>query len=162
MRKTRIQYHRKKQGRTNYKKRLSLLKSRKNRLVIRKTNKYIIAQIVAYEPAGDKVLVGVNSKSLKKIGWNNSGKNLPGCYLTGLLLGSAAKEKKISEVVLDLGLQTPINKSRLYAVLKGVVDAGIKVPHGEEIFPEENRLTGKHISEKISKDFEATKAKIKI
>ena len=64
-----IPFKRKRQGRTNYKKRLTLLKSKKLRLVVRKTNKQILIQIVKYEPDGDKIICGVNSSSLKKQGW---------------------------------------------------------------------------------------------
>lgn len=159
--KTRLQYHRKREGKTNYKKRLTLLRSRIDRLVIRRTNKYVLAQIISYEPAGDKVIVSANSIELSKLGWKHSAKNMPACYLIGLLLGKKAAQKKVKEAILDLGLQTPIAKSRIYAVLKGVVDAGLNIPSGEEIFPDEERMKGKHISESLVKDYESVKSKIK-
>lgn len=159
--KKRIQFHRKTSGKTNYKKRLNLLKSRKNRLVIRRTNKYIIVQIVGYEPKGDKVFVTINSKQLQKQGWKHSCKNIPACYLTGFLLGKIAGEKKLEKAILDLGLQTSIKGSRVYAVVKGVIDAGMDLHSSEDIFPPEDRIQGKHISDKISKDFEALRVKIK-
>ena len=62
IKKIRTQYKRKREGKTNYKKRLKLLQSRTTRLVIRKSNKHIIAQLTNYYPDGDKVVVGVNSK----------------------------------------------------------------------------------------------------
>jgi len=155
-----MQYHRKTSGKTNYKKRLELLKSRKDRIVIRRTNKYLVLQIIKYEPAGDRVLAAVTSKALQKLGWKHSCKNLPAGYLTGLLLGKKAIEKKLKEGVLDLGLQTPIKGSKVYAVLKGVLDGGLKVPSSNEIFPNDERIQGKHISDKITKDFESIKAKI--
>lgn len=158
--KTRIPYHRKKSGKTNYKKRLTLLKSQKDRLTIRRSNKYVMLQIIKYEPAGDKVLMSVSSSALLKLGWKYSCKNIPACYLTGLLFGKKASEKKLTDAVLDLGLQTPIKGSRLYATLKGVVDSGLKVPCSKEVFPNEDRISGKHISEKILKDFESIKTKI--
>ena len=92
-----LAYRRKREGRTNYKRRLALLKSRKPRLVIRKTNTQIILQIVEYQPDGDKILCGTSSLSLKKLGWSYSCKSLPACYLTGLLLGSKAKGKTNSK-----------------------------------------------------------------
>jgi large subunit ribosomal protein L18 len=160
-RKTRINYHRKSQGKTDYKKRLTLLKSRSERLVIRRSNKYLIAQIVQYEPDGDKTIVGVSSKELQKFDWKNSCKNIPACYLTGLLLAKKANAKKISSAILDLGLQSPAKGSRLYAVLKGVIDGNISVPCSDKIFPPEERLNGKYLSDKISKDIETIKLKIK-
>lgn len=157
----RIQYHRKRNGRTNYKKRLKLLQSRKPRLIIRRSNKYVEIQIAEYEPDGDKIIVGANSKALQEIGWKHSCNNIPASYLAGLLLAKKAKENKIIEAILDLGLQTPAKRSRLYAVLKGVIDGGIDVPASKDVFPSEERMTGKHISDKVAKDFESIKKKIK-
>ena len=61
-----IPFRRKKQGKTNYKKRLALLKSGKLRLVVRKSNKHMLAQIVKYGDKGDEVLKSVTSKDLLK------------------------------------------------------------------------------------------------
>ncbi|MBU1199048.1 MAG: 50S ribosomal protein L18 [Nanoarchaeota archaeon] len=141
-----IPFRRKRTGRTNYKKRLSLLKSKQIRLIIRKTNKQIILQMAEYSDNGDKIICGVSSTSLKKMGWKYSCINLPACYLAGLSLGKSALAKKIKEAILDVGLQTPIKGSRIYAALKGVVDAGIQIPVSEDIFPSEKRLSGEHIS----------------
>ena len=52
------------EAKTDYKARLELLKSGKPRLVIRKTSRYIIAQLVLSENAQDKVLKGFTSLSL--------------------------------------------------------------------------------------------------
>lgn len=139
-------FRRKREGKTNYKKRLTMLKSQKPRLVIRKTNKQIIIQIVEYLPDGDRVVCGVNSVSLKKLGWKYACNNLPACYLAGLILGKKAIAKKMNEAIVDVGLQTPVAGSRIYAGLKGVVDSGLKVPVSEDIFPAPERLSGKHIT----------------
>ncbi len=138
-----VPYRRKREGKTNYRKRLKLLKSKKPRLVIRKTNKYIIAQIIDYSPNGDIVLNQAVSKELKKYGWNMSFKNIPAAYLTGYLLGR--KFKKDSELVLDIGLQE--KGGRIFAALKGAVDAGLKVKFNESILPDEKRIVGEHIDE---------------
>ncbi|MBN1275162.1 50S ribosomal protein L18 [Candidatus Woesearchaeota archaeon] len=140
-----VPYRRKREGKTNYKKRLELLKGRTHRLVIRRTNKHLIMQIVDYHPDGDRVIIGVSSKKLEGMGWKHSAKNLPACYLTGLLLARAAKEHEVAHAVLDLGLQTPIKGSRLYAALKGAIDGGLDVPASDEVFPPEDRLIGKHV-----------------
>jgi large subunit ribosomal protein L18 len=42
----RVPWRRRREGKTNYYKRLKLIRSGKPRLVVRRTNKYIIAQIV--------------------------------------------------------------------------------------------------------------------
>ena len=57
-------------------------------------------------------------------------------------MGKMAKEKKISEVILDLGMHRNVHKSRIYAVVKGIVDAGIKIPHSPEILPPAEKLEG--------------------
>jgi len=146
-----IQWKRKRTGRTNYKKRLTYLKSNKPRLVIRKTNTQIILQVIDYKPDGDRTICGVNSTSLKKLGWKLSYKNTPACYLAGLSLGKKALTKKVKEAVVDLGLQTPIKGSKLYAAVKGVIDAGLKINAEKEICPKEERITGKHIGEYLKK-----------
>ncbi len=154
-----LKFKRRQEEKTNYKKRLGLLKSGKARLVIRKSLSNIMVQIVNYNQKGDETVVTSTSMSLKKLGWNRTG-NVPAAYLTGLMAGKMAKEKKVDEAVLDLGLQTSTKGSRIYAALKGVVDAGVSVPHSEEILPSEDRISGKHISEEVAKQFEEVKKKI--
>lgn len=156
-----VPYRRKREGKTNYKKRLEYLKSKRVRLVIRKTNKHIIMQLVAYNPDGDKVLIGATSKQLEKHGWKHSGKNISACYLTGLLLAKTAQAKNIKGAILDLGLQTPKKGSRLYAALKGSIDGGLEIPAKEDVFPSEERITGQHLTDKgAAKDFATLKAKL--
>ena len=138
-----VPYSRKKNGRTNYKKRLALLKSKLPRLVVRRSNKHMLVQLVEYIDSGDKVLFTVKSTDLKKHGWEMNTGNIPSAYLTGLLIGIKAKGQK---AILDLGLQSPIKGSRLYAALKGAIDGGLDVASSEENLPSEDRIKGKHIS----------------
>jgi large subunit ribosomal protein L18 len=154
-----VNFKRRRTEKTNYKKRLALLKSEKARLVIRKSLSNISVQFINFKPDGDETIASAVSAELKKFGWTKCG-NIPAAYLTGLLAGKKAKEKNIKEAVLDLGLQTSTRGSRLYAALKGVVDSGINVPHSKEILPSEERINGKHISEEIVKQFEDVKKKI--
>ena len=127
------------QRKTDYKARLGLLKSETPRLVIRKTNRYLIAQIVKTDIAKDKVVTGVNSKQLIGLGWpkesRGSLKSLPAAYLTGLLIGRASESKKIKKEILDIGMYRNVHKSRIYAVLKGALDAGLEVSHDKEALP---------------------------
>ncbi len=150
-----VPFRRKLNGRTNHRKRLKLLVSHRTRLVVRKTNKNMVVQLVNYHADGDSVIISVNSSQLKKHGWNHATGNLPAAYLTGFLAGKLAIDKKIKSAIVDLGLQTPIKGSRLYASVKGAIDAGLDIPCREEVFPKEERLTGKHIADfgKISKQF---------
>jgi large subunit ribosomal protein L18 len=138
---------RKREGKTDYKKRLKLLMSKKPRLIIRKSLKNLSLQVVEFAPAGDKVVLSVNSHDIKKLGWKASTNNLPGAYLCGYLLGTKALAKKIKECILDLGMQSSVKKGVLFAALKGVVDAGLAVPHSENVFPEEKRIKGEHIAD---------------
>lgn len=158
---------RRRKFKTDYKKRLKLLLSGKPRLVVRKTNKYIIAQIVISEEARDRTVVGVTSKILRdKYGWKYSCKNLPAAYLTGLIIGKLALKNGIKEAILDMGLNRKTKGNRIFATLKGAVDAGLKIPHGEEILPDETRIKGEHIArylekfKNLPKDFEVLKEKI--
>jgi large subunit ribosomal protein L18 len=144
-----VQFTRKRKNLTDYRKRLRLLMSGQPRLIIRKTSTQIIVQIAKFEKEGDKVLISVNSKQLKKQGWKFGVKNIPAAYLTGLLAGKLAlKSTKVA--VLDSGVSKPISKGRIYAALKGILDAGLNVKSSLEIFPDEERLSGKHISAYIS------------
>ncbi len=145
------------EGKTDYRKRIILLGGGKPRIVFRKTNRYIISQYVKSEGAKDKVLFGANSSELLNYGWpeKNKGslKSLPACYLTGFLLGRKISDiKEKAEGVADFGLLRSIPKSRNYAFLKGVIDAGVAVNAGEEIFPNEERLKGKHMKISIELD----------
>lgn len=159
MRKTKFtsKFKRRKKGITNYKKRLRLLLANKPRLVIRKSLNNINAQIIEYSSKGDKVIVSAHSRELKKYGWNVTG-NVPSAYLTGLLLGQKSKKKDIKEAVLDIGLNVPTKGGKIYAALRGVVDAGVKVPYSEEVLPSEDRIKGVHIAN-YSKSLKADKEK---
>ena len=143
-----VPFRRKREGKTDYKKRMRLVISRIPRLVIRPTNNHIIIQLIEAEPEGDLTLIYSNSSELKKIyKWKASCGNLPAAYLTGLTAGFKAIQKGSKRAILDTGLHTSSKGSRIYAALKGALDAGMEIPHGEEILPNEDRIKGKHISE---------------
>lgn len=146
-----VPYRRRREGKTDYHRRKKLLISGLPRLVARKTNKHIIAQIVEASIEGDRVLASAHSSELrKKFGWLGSLKNLPAAYLTGLLCGYRALKRNVKKAILDIGLQTPSKGARIFAVMKGCIDAGIEIPHGEEILPSEERIKGQHISDYAS------------
>ncbi|UCG95553.1 MAG: 50S ribosomal protein L18 [archaeon] len=155
-----LPHRRRRNKKTDYKLRLALLKKGKNRLAIRKSNNYVTGQIIKYEKDGDKTMVSVSSRALKKMGWKRSCNSIPAAYLTGMLLGRKCEENKIGEATLDLGLQTSTRGNRLYAFLKGALDSGLKVSHSKDILPGEDRLYGKHIDESMTKEFESMKNKI--
>jgi len=156
-----VQRRRRREGRTNYHKRYDLLKSKKPRLVVRARTKIIIAHIVNYIPKGDVTIATTNSLELKKFGWTPK-RNIPTAYLTGLLIGKKALKANVKEAILDIGIHKPHRKGRLFAVLKGAIDAGLKIPHDEKALPSEDRIQGKHIEEyrKIKLNFDEIKAKV--
>ena len=67
---------------TNYPKRIRELKGGMPRLVVRKSNRGVLLQVVNYEENGDKVVASATSKELKKMGWEPRC-NIPTAYLTG-------------------------------------------------------------------------------
>lgn len=136
----RVPFRRRREGKTNYRYRLRQLKSGKPRAVVRKTLTMTIVQFIKYDQAGDKVIAQAVSTELKKYGWEGSYSNIPSAYLTGLLAAKRAKENKIAEAILDIGLNSPTKGSKVFASLKGIVDGGVDVPHGEGISPAEETL----------------------
>jgi len=142
----RVSFRRRKEGKTNYRLRRSLVLSMMPRLSVRKTLRHIIIQFFEAKSTYDDVIISAHSRELTKIfGWQGSCKNIPAAYLTGLLCGYRAKEKGIETAVLDIGLQSPSRGARVFASLKGVIDSGVTVPHNENILPDESRLCGQHI-----------------
>lgn len=153
---------RRREQKTDYNKRIKLLKSEKARIVFRKTNKYIIAQYVVSDEAQDKIEIGITSKELLKYGWPKSAegslKSIPATYLTGYLMGKKIKEKKLENPIIDFGMLRVLHKTKPYAFIKGLKDFGIEIQCKEEICPEEEKLKGENSKNKI--DVEAIKTKI--
>ena len=87
-----------------------------------------------------------SSRELIKMGWKGGTGNLPAAYLTGELAGRRAIASGIKEALLDIGLKSSSKGSRLYAVLKGLVDSGLAVPHSPDNLPSDDRLAGMHVS----------------
>ncbi len=155
-----VKFRRRRDGKTSYKKRLALAKSDLPKLVVRRSNKYLTAQIVNYTEKGDTTIAHFNSHSLKSKGWKHSCSNIPAGYLTGLAIAGAAKKAKVAEAILDMGSYTPTKGCKLYAILKGAIDGGLKVSASEEALPPEERIDGTHINEKISADLKKLKGSI--
>ncbi|HLD76393.1 MAG TPA: 50S ribosomal protein L18 [Candidatus Norongarragalinales archaeon] len=152
-----VHFRRRREGRTDYRKRLALLKSGKPRLVVRKTGRFVIAQVITYDPKGDRVVSSATSKALQAFGF--PGKcNTPSAYLTGLLVGKKAKASGVIDFVLDIGLHAPTRGSLLFACGKGAKDAGLVSGMDESILPAADRLTGKHL--KLDSPFLQAKEKI--
>lgn len=156
----RVQMRRRREGKTDYRKRLALLKSGKPRAVVRKTLTKTMVQIIEYGSEGDRVIASVISPQLASHGWKHSFCNTPASYLTGLLAGKKALGKGIKEAVLDIGLSVAVKGSKDFAVLKGLLDAGMNIPHGEKILPKQEGFSGAFIHEGLPEDFEKVKESI--
>lgn len=159
-----VPFRRRREGVTNYHQRYRLILSKKPRLVVRKSNGNMILQLVVAEMAGDRTLMTVTSKVLRDYGYTLGTGNLPAAYLTGLLFGKKMLALGNSEAVADIGLHASTKGGRIYAAIKGVVDAGVNVPHSPEIFPDDERIRGEHIKayrgSEIVDQFEAVREKI--
>lgn len=148
-----IQKRRRRQNKTDYLKRLKLLKSEKPRIVFRKTNKYIIAQYVESDEAQDKVVFGINSKDLLSHGWDEKAKgslkSITASYLTGYFAGKKILKENLETPIVDLGMIRVLHKTKVFAFIKGLIDAGVEIATKEEAFPEEERISGEHLKNKV-------------
>ena len=142
----RVPFRRRREGKTNYIRRLKLIRSQRNRLVVRCTLKNTVVQVIESEISGDKVLAASHTKQLAKdFGWNYFLGNVPSAYLTGYLCGLRAKKAGVDDAILDVGIF--VHSDQVKAAFKGFLDAGIEVPHDDSWFAEAlaNRITGEHI-----------------
>ncbi len=155
---------RRREVRTDYHQRLRLLKSGKPRLVARKSNKHTTAQLVTPGPDGDETIASAHSSDLADHGWEAPTGNLPAAYLTGFLAGKRAIDADVEEAVLDIGLNTATPGNKVFAIQEGAIDAGLEIPHNEDVLAEWPRNRGEHIAEYAeqldeplySGDFDAT------
>lgn len=131
------------EGKTDYRKRKAILVGRHVFASIRISNENVIVQITKAEVKGDRVLVSAHSRELLKYGWRGSRKNMPACYLVGLLAGKKAKAKGIDSCIIYTGLRG--FTSRVAACTKGLIDAGLKIPVGDDSLPNEDMIMGRHI-----------------
>jgi len=141
-----VPFRRRREGKTDYYQRMRLVVSDVPRMVVRKTNRHIIVQLVTAEMDGDRTLVAANSAELEKYGYKGSTSSTPAAYLTGMLFAVKAKKAQHESAILDIGLNRATPGARVFAALKGAVEAGLEIPHGEEILPSDERAKGAHIA----------------
>jgi large subunit ribosomal protein L18 len=156
----RVPFRRRREGRTDYRQRQRLLRGRVPRAVVRISHRNANVQFITYDEVGDKVLAAATAKELVKLGWTGATGNLPAAYLTGYLAGKRAAQNGVENAVLDIGLKGPARGSAVFAALKGMLDAGIIIPHGEEVLPAQERINGAHIDENLSKMIEEVKSRM--
>ncbi|KAJ1351705.1 60S ribosomal protein L5 [Parelaphostrongylus tenuis] len=188
-----VKLKRRRQGKTDYHARKRLTVQDKNkyntpkyRLIVRFTNKDIIAQIAYSKIEGDVIVASAYSHELRDYGIVVGLTNYAAAYATGLLLARRhLKNLKLDEkfkgqeevdgeyytveeedgrrpfkAVLDVGLARTTTGCKVFAVMKGVADGGINVPHSENRFfgydseskkydaaAHRDRIFGKHVAE---------------
>ena len=141
----RVAFRRRREGKTDYHFRFTLVRSGQNRLTVRKSLKHTTVQVIMAKREGDYTLAASHSSELKKYGWKGSTSNTPAAYLTGYLCGLRALKAGVERAVLDLGIQRVISGSKNFAALAGAVDAGLDIPYSEKVLPAEERKRGAHI-----------------
>jgi len=141
-----VPFRRRREGRTDYYARGRLIVADSPRMVVRRTNKHVIIQLVTAEMDGDRTLVTANSGELVKYGYQGALANTPAAYLTGMLFAVKALNADHESAILDIGLNRATPGARVFAALKGAVEAGLDVPHGEDILPDDARAKGAHIA----------------
>ena len=141
-----VPFRRRHEGKTDYYSRMRLLLSENPRMVVRKTNRHIIIQLVEATLEGDRTLVAAYSNELEGFGFTGGIKNTPAAYLTGMLFAVRAQNAGYTDAILDIGLTRSTPGGKVFGALKGAVDGGLNVPHGESILPDEDRLKGAHIA----------------
>lgn len=170
-------FRRRREYKTDYYARKRLIIQDKNkyatpkyRLVVRMTNKDIIAQVISASLDKDVCVAAAYAHELKRYGVKAGLNNYAGAYATGLLLARRisakfaieyegqtnvdgevyhvedhADERRPFKAVLDVGLARTTTGAKVFGVLKGAADGGLHVPHNERRFPgnkkAENEMT---------------------
>jgi large subunit ribosomal protein L18 len=153
-----VHFRRRREGRTDYAKRLALLKSGKPRMVVRKTNKNVTVQFAQAGEKGDTVISAASTAQLKEEAGFAGKCNTPSAYLAGMLAARKAAKAGVKEFVLDIGLQSATKGSVVFAALKGAVDAGLETPFDPEMVPSDGRIRGEHT--KSAAGFEDAKKRV--
>ncbi len=144
----RVPYRRRRQKKTDYATRRILVTSEYPRFVVRISNKNILVQVTKAEIDGDYILVYTSSKELKDdYGWLSSGKNTPAAYIIGYIAGRKALKAGIGKANLDMGLKKSTKGNKVFAVVKGALDAGLEIPCDSDIIPTPDRIDGNIIAE---------------
>lgn len=155
-----VAFRRRRECRTDYYARRRLLTSHEARAVVRRSNKNISVQFAEFGMEGDRIIASAATCELVKLGWEHSCSSIPAAYLVGYLAGKKALNAGIEYAVLDIGMQNPKRGGVLFAVTKGMRDAGLEVPCSEEVLPAEDRIFGKHIGDSIEADVNGIKEKL--
>ncbi len=123
-----------------------MLMGKRDFITVTISNENTQVQILKPGMTGDTVIASAHSRYLLQKGWKGSRKSVPAAYLTGYLAGKKALGKGANDAILYTG--TKRYTQRMAAALKGVIDAGLKVPADPETFPSDDRINGEHLTVK--------------
>ena len=96
---------------------------------------------------GVETQIKYTAAELVKYGYNGSLANTPAAYLTGMLFAVKAFNAGYETAILDIGLHRATYGAKVFAALRGAVDAGFDIPHNPDILPADERVKGSHIAE---------------
>lgn len=155
----RLRFKRRRNGKTDYRRRLRMLRGGTPRAIVRVSNTQVVCQLAQFDPEGDRIIASVSGNNLAAYGWpaGASTKSVPACYVAGYALGKSALSAGYDSAILDIGLAASSPGNRIFAALRGMVDAGLDVPHGEGVLPSDDRVNGTHIDDSIATAVESAK-----
>lgn len=134
----------------------------KYRLIVRFTNKDIVTQIAYAKIEGDVIICSAYAHELPRYGLKVGLTNYASAYCVGLLMArrmlkkfnldsvyTGSEEVTGEEYIvepedgqpepfrcyLDVGLARTTTGAKVFGVLKGAVDGGLNIPHGQKRFP---------------------------
>jgi large subunit ribosomal protein L5e len=179
-----VKFRRRREGKTDYRARTRLITQDKNkystpkyRLIARKTNKDIIAQIAYATIQGDRIVTAAYAHELPRYGIKVGLTNYAAAYATGLLLArrhltsiglSSKYQGKVDadgadytveptegprpfKALLDVGLARTTTGARVFSVMKGALDGGINIPHSVKRFAGYSAESKKLVPEQLKK-----------
>ena len=147
-----VKFRRYRNGKTDYRLRKEILKSGKIMFTPRPSLNGILVQIIMPKIGGDVIISSSSSRLLvKKFGWKYHTGNTPAAYLVGLIAGLEAIRKGVKEAVLYVGRYTITRGSRIFAAVRGAIDAGLNIVCNNEMLPSVERIRGLHIAKYAEK-----------
>ena len=85
-------------------------------------------------------------------------KSISASYLTGYLTAKKIQKEKLDTPIVDLGMIFTPHKTKVFAFIKGLIDAGLEIACKEEAFPEKERIAGSSLKNKV--DVEKIKSEL--
>ena len=71
-----------------------------------------------------------------------------------------AKKLGGGKYIIDIGMIRSISGSRIFSVIKGLIDGGLEISANEKVFPSEERLRGEHLNPELKDMISKIKEKL--